>query len=213
MYLLIMGAPGSGKGTMSEKICVEYGIAHISTGDLLRQAVKSGSLIGQKAHEYMSQGLLVPDDIIHDIIVDYLKANPTKGFLMDGYPRTIEQAKDLDDICKSLNIKIDYVIVLDLLDEVIEKRITGRRVCKDCGTIYHIDTKPSKREGICDQCGGELYIRSDDTIESLRVRLIEYEKSTKPLINYYKDHIDVIHIDGDGTPEKVFEAIKGALSS
>ena len=211
MYLLIMGAPGSGKGTMSEKICLEYGIAHISTGDLLREAARSGSPVGQKAQEYMSQGLLVPDDIIHDIISEFLKANPAKGFLMDGYPRTIEQAHDLDDICKSLDIKIDYVIVLDLLDEVIEKRITGRRVCKNCGTIYHIDTKPSKIEGICDECGGELYIRSDDTIESLRVRLLEYEKSTKPLIDYYKDSTAVIHIDGDGTIEEVFAAIREAL--
>ena len=213
MYLLIMGAPGSGKGTMSEMICVEYDIAHISTGNLLREAARSGSPVGQKAQEYMSQGLLVPDDIIHDIIIEHLKANPAKGFLMDGYPRTIEQAKDLDDICKSLDIKIDYVIVLDILDEVIEKRITGRRVCRDCGTIYHIDTKPARKEGVCDKCGGELYIRSDDTIESLRIRLKEYEKSTKPLIDYYKDRTAVIHIDGDGTPDKVFATIKEALGS
>ena len=213
MYLLIMGAPGSGKGTMSEKICVEYGIAHISTGDLLREAVKSGSPVGQKAQEYMSRGLLVPDDIIHDVIIERLKTEPQKGFLMDGYPRTIEQAQDLDDICKTLDITIDYVIVLDLLDEVIEKRITGRRVCKNCGAIYHIDTKPAKQEGVCDVCGGELYTRSDDTIASLRVRLKEYEKSTKPLIDYYKDHTAVVHIDGDGTVEEVFAAIKEALQS
>ncbi len=213
MHLLIMGAPGSGKGTMSKKISYEYDIAHISTGDLLREAVKSGSPVGLKAKGYMSQGLLVPDTIIHDIIVERLAKDGDKGFLMDGYPRTLEQAQDLDDICKSLDIEIDHVIALDLPDEVIEKRITGRRVCKDCGTIYHIDTKPSKKVGVCDVCGGELYTRADDTLESLRVRLSEYEKSTKPLIDYYKDHTSIIHINGDGSIEEVFGAIKEALGA
>lgn len=212
MNLLIMGAPGSGKGTMSEKIIEEYGLLHISTGDLLRSAVKAKTAIGLKAQEYMSQGHLVPDEIIHDLISECLaKDDSKKGFLMDGYPRTLAQAKDLDNICQRLDLKIDMIIQLDLQEEVIAKRITGRRVCKSCGAIYHIDTNPSRVAGVCDECGGELYTRSDDTLESLKIRLAEYESSTRPLLEYYRDHVRIAHIDGDGTIDSVFALIKDVL--
>lgn len=212
MNLLIMGAPGSGKGTMSEKIIEEYGLLHISTGDLLRSAVKAKTAIGLKAQEYMSQGHLVPDEIIHDLISECLaKDDSKKGFLMDGYPRTLAQAKDLDNICQRLDLKIDMIIQLDLQEEVIAKRITGRRVCKSCGAIYHIDTNPSRVAGVCDECGGELYTRSDDTLESLKIRLTEYESSTRPLLEYYRDHVRIAHIDGDGTIDSVFALIKDVL--
>lgn len=212
MNLLIMGAPGSGKGTMSERLCKEYELLHISTGDLLREAVKSQSEVGLKAKDYMDKGLLVPDEVIHQIIFERLKKDDAKkGFLMDGYPRTLAQAEDLDSLCKDLGIKIDTILQLDLDEEVIAKRITGRRVCKNCGTTYHISNNPSKVEGVCDVCGGELYTRGDDTLESLKTRLSEYEKSTKPLLDYYRDHVSVKHIDGDGTIDEVFTLIKGAL--
>ncbi len=212
MNLLIMGAPGSGKGTMSERLCKEYELLHISTGDLLREAVKSQSEVGLKAKDYMDKGLLVPDEVIHQIIFERLKKDDAKkGFLMDGYPRTLAQAEDLDGLCKDLGIKIDAILQLDLDEEVIAKRITGRRVCKNCGTTYHISNNPSKVEGVCDVCGGELYTRGDDTLESLKTRLCEYEKSTKPLLDYYRDHVSIEHIDGDGTIDEVFTLIKGAL--
>lgn len=212
MNLLIMGAPGSGKGTMSEKICDKYQIEHISTGDLLREAVKSGSEVGKKANEYMRQGLLVPDGIIHQIIVERLSNDESKkGFLMDGYPRTLAQAEDLDSILKELDIKLDCIIQLNLDFDILAKRITGRRVCKKCGAIYHISNKPSKVAGVCDICGGELYTRQDDTIESLKVRLGEYEKSTKPLLDYYSDHVKIENIQADGTPEEVFALIESVL--
>ena len=212
MNLLIMGAPGSGKGTMSERICQEFGILHISTGDLLREAVQSGSELGKKANDYMSKGLLVPDEIIHDIIVDRLsKDDAKKGYLMDGYPRTIAQAVDLDKILKKLNMKIDRIIQLDLAHEVIAERITGRRVCEGCGTIYHIKNKPPKVDGVCDLCGSKLYTRSDDTLESLKVRLSEYEKSTKPLLDHYADLVKIEEIDGDGSVDEVFHKIEDVL--
>ncbi len=212
MNLLIMGAPGSGKGTMSERIIAEYDLLHISTGDLLRQAVKEKTPTGLKAQEYMSQGHLVPDEIIHDLISWRLSQDDAKkGFLMDGYPRTLAQAKDLDNICQRLNIKLDMIIQLDLDEEVIAKRITGRRVCKNCGAIYHIDTKPSKVAGVCDECGGELYTRADDTLESLKVRLAEYEESTRPLLDHYEGQVKIERIDGDGTIDSVFASIKSIL--
>ncbi len=212
MNLLIMGAPGSGKGTMSERIIAEYDLLHISTGDLLRQAVKEKTPTGLKAQEYMSQGHLVPDEIIHDLISWRLSQDDAKkGFLMDGYPRTLAQAKDFDNICQRLNIKLDMIIQLDLDEEVIAKRITGRRVCKNCGAIYHIDTKPSKVAGVCDECGGELYTRADDTLESLKVRLAEYEESTRPLLDHYDGQVKIERIDGDGTIDSVFASIKSIL--
>ena len=212
MNLLIMGAPGSGKGTMSERIIAEYDLLHISTGDLLRQAVKEKTPTGLKAQEYMSQGHLVPDEIIHDLISWRLSQDDAKkGFLMDGYPRTLAQAKDFDNICQRLNIKLDMIIQLDLDEEVIAKRITGRRVCKNCGAIYHIDTKPSKVAGVCDECGGELYTRADDTLESLKVRLAEYEESTRPLLDHYEGQVKIERIDGDGTIDSVFASIKSIL--
>ena len=212
MNLLIMGAPGSGKGTMSEKIIEEYGLLHISTGDLLRQAVKDKTPTGLKAQEYMSKGRLVPDEIIHDLISQRLSQDDAKkGFLMDGYPRTLAQAKDLDNICHRLSITIDMIIQLDLDEEVIARRITGRRVCRNCGAIYHIETRPSKAADICDECGGPLYTRSDDTLESLKVRLAEYEDSTKPLLGHYNGKVSIERIDGDGTIDSVFASIKEVL--
>ena len=212
MNLLIVGAPGTGKGTMSELLIKAYDFSHISTGDMLRSAISAKSPLGLKAQSYMDEGKLVPDDLIHDLIVERLSQDDIKkGFLLDGYPRTLAQAEDLDHILKRLGLKIDAVIDLNVDEEVLSKRITGRRVCKDCGSIFHIDTHPSQKEGVCDNCGGELYQRHDDTLESLKTRLDAYHQSTQKVVDYYLEKGLVHMIDANDKPEAVFEKIQEVL--
>ena len=215
MNLLIMGAPGTGKGTMSKLIVETFGVKHVSTGDMLRAAVSEGTEVGLKAQEYMTKGALVPDEIIHDIIVEYLgNADLGNGFLFDGYPRTYAQAVDLDEILKQLKLKIDLVINLNVDEQVLADRITCRRICKDCGEIYNLKNKPSKVEGVCDVCGGQLYQRKDDTLESLTTRLEEYHKNTEPVIEYYEKAGLVRQINGDqGSADKVFEEVKSVIEA
>lgn len=187
MNILIMGAPGTGKGTMSQLIKEHYDVVHVSTGDMLRQAVENKTTLGLKVQEYMSAGALVPDEVIHNIILERLaKDDIKKGFLFDGYPRTVKQAIDLDEILGKLNMNIDCIINLDVDVEILKERITGRRTCRNCKEIYHIKNMPPKVEGTCDLCGGELITREDDTLEALMKRLDEYYASTKPVIDYMK---------------------------
>lgn len=212
MNLLIIGAPGAGKGTMSDLILKNFNLVHVSTGDMLRGAVKNGTPVGLKAQEYMNKGALVPDEIIHDIIVErFSQDDIDNGFLFDGYPRTRTQAEDLDVILKQLNKKIDCVINLDIEDEVLIKRITGRRLCPTCGEIYNIYSKAPKVEGKCDKCGSDLRQRKDDNLESLTVRLEEYHKNTQPVIEYYKAMGIVKHVDGSRNADDVFNDIKTIL--
>ncbi|MDO4500420.1 MAG: adenylate kinase [Erysipelotrichaceae bacterium] len=212
MNLLIIGAPGTGKGTMSALIKEEFPIVHISTGDMLREAIANETNIGKIANHYISNGQLVPDDVIHGIIVERLGKDDIKnGFLFDGYPRTQNQAIDLDEILKSLNINLDKVLYLDIDDEVLKTRITGRRLCSKCNEIYHVVSKPSKVEGVCDICGGELIQRADDTLESLVNRLEAYHGMTQPVIEYYEKQGLVTRINADQAPAKVFADIKDAL--
>lgn len=214
MNLLIIGAPGTGKGTMSSLIVDEYKVVHVSTGDMLREAVANKTEVGLKANEYMTKGQLVPDSVIHDIISERLAKDDIKqGFLFDGYPRTYEQALDLAEILKGLNMQIDCVINLNLDEEILKKRITGRRVCSKCKEIYHIESKPSKVEGVCDKCGGELIQRKDDTLESLSTRLDAYHASTKPVIDYYQQLGLVKDVNADQKPEEVFADIKAILGA
>lgn len=214
MNLLIIGAPGTGKGTMSNKIIESYNVVHISTGDMLRESIANGRPIGLKAQEYMNAGKLVPDEIIHGIIVERLKENDiAQGFLMDGYPRTLDQAKDLTTILDECGKKIDLVINLNVDEEILKERITGRRLCKNCGEIYHIKNKPTKVENICDKCGHELSIRKDDTLESLTIRLDEYHNNTQPVIEYYKEQNLVVDVDASLAVDKVFEAVSTAIES
>ena len=212
MNLLIIGAPGAGKGTMSDLILKNYDIVHVSTGDMLRSAVKNGTPVGLAAQEYMNKGALVPDSIIHDIIVERLSMDDVnKGFLFDGYPRTEVQAVDLTDILDKLNKKIDCVINLEIEDEELIKRITGRRLCPTCGEIYNIYSKAPQAEGKCDKCGADLTQRKDDNLESLSVRLAEYHKNTQPLIEYYQKMDLVKSVNAKGSAQEVFAGIKEIL--
>ena len=212
MNILIIGAPGTGKGTMSNLIVDKYHVFHISTGDMLRHAVALKTEVGLKAQEYMEAGKLVPDEIIHGVILERLKEDDIKdGFLMDGYPRNLRQAEDLEGILKDLGMHIDVVLDLNVDEEVLKERITGRRVCKNCGAIYHIKNNPPQKENTCDLCGGELYTRKDDTLESLVTRLAEYHQNTKPLIDHYQKQGLVKEIDASLKVEEVFEAVSETL--
>lgn len=212
MNLLIVGAPGVGKGTMSRFLVAHYKLVHVSTGDMLREAIKEKTPVGLKAQEYMSKGMLVPDEIIHDIIIERLSKNDiNRGFLFDGYPRTLAQAIDLSNILNQLNKKIDGVLNLQLNDEIITKRITGRRTCPSCGSIFNVYYNKEKVDGVCDNCGSELVTREDDNLESLKSRLEEFYKNTKPVVEYYDKQNIVFNINADQDKEAEFKDIQKVL--
>lgn len=212
MNLLIIGAPGVGKGTMSRFLVAHHKLVHVSTGDMLRQAIADQTPVGMLAKTHMDKGELVPDEVIHSIIVERLKQDDIKrGFLFDGYPRTVNQAIDLDKILSELNMKIDAVLNLQIDDEVVVKRITGRRTCNKCGTIYNIYFDPPKVEGICNNCGDTLQMRSDDNPESLKIRLSEFHKNTQPVIEYYEKQNLVHGINADQDRESEFADIQKIL--
>ncbi|MDO4701998.1 MAG: adenylate kinase [Erysipelotrichaceae bacterium] len=212
MNLLIMGPAGSGKGTMSEKIKQKYQLAHISTGDMLREAVKKQTALGLEALNYMNAGKLVPDTLINSMVDERIKQDDTKvGFLMDGFPRTLVQAEAFDEILQANNKNIDCVINLVVDFEVLADRITGRRLCKSCGSIYHIKNKPSKVEGVCDVCGNNLVQRSDDTVEQLEIRLQEHKKNTEPVLEYYRKQGLVVDIQAGKPVDEIFKDIERAI--
>ena len=212
MNLLIMGGPGAGKGTMSEKILEKYNILHISTGDIFRSEIKAQTELGLLAKSYIDKGLLVPDDVTNKMVKSYLeKTDHANGYLLDGYPRTIDQAKVFNALVTRTELEIDKVIYLRIPFEVLAERVTGRRICNDCKTIFHIKNKPSKVEGICDECGGTLTQRKDDTLESLTVRVEEYKKLTAPLLFYYSEKNLVATVNADQSIEKVWEDVQKAL--
>lgn len=214
MNLLIIGAPGAGKGTMSNFLIDQYNLVHISTGDMLREAMRNQTPLGLKVKECMDSGMLVSDEIIHDIIVERLnKDDIQNGFLFDGYPRTVAQAIDLESILKQLNKKIDAVLNLQLSDDVIIKRITGRRTCSKCGAIYNVYFNAPKTENICDVCAEALNKRGDDNEESLKVRLSEFNKNTKPVVDFYEKQNIVYNIDAaqdvDGELKDIQKVLEG----
>lgn len=214
MNILIMGGPGAGKGTMSEKIVEEYKINHISTGDIFRSEIGKQTELGMKAKGYMDQGLLVPDEVTNAMVKSYLERLDNKnGFLLDGYPRTIDQAKAFDEMSKGTSLVIDKVLALDISLDELAARVTGRRLCRGCSEIYHVTNKPSQKEGICDKCGGELYQRKDDTVESLKVRLEEYRTSTMPVLEYYRMQGLVSMIDASQSIEDVWNDTRKALEA
>ena len=209
---VLLGPPGAGKGTQAVRLVEKYEIPHISTGDIFRKNIKEGTELGQKAQEYMSAGALVPDELVVDLVKDRLQQDDCKnGFLLDGFPRTIFQAEKLDEFLSESNLKMDIVINLKVEKEALIKRLTGRRVCKDCGASYHIVNIPPKKEGVCDICGGELIQRKDDNIETVENRINVYEEQTAPLIGYYKEAGSLVDFDGEASLDEVFDAIVQAI--
>lgn len=197
MNILFMGPPGAGKGTQAVRIADEFEVPHISTGDAFRLAMKQGTALGLKAKQFVDQGLLVPDDVTIGIVRERLQqADCEKGFLLDGFPRTISQAEALDDILASMNRKLDHVIDLKVDRDQLLARLTGRRICKSCGSTYHVIFNPPRQEGVCDKCSGELYQRSDDTEEKVGTRLDEYINKTAPLLDYYRTKGLLRQVDG-----------------
>ena len=213
MKLLIMGPPGAGKGTQAEKIVKEFAIVHISTGDMFRAALKNQTPLGLKAKEYMDKGELVPDEVVIAMVEERISApDCAKGFLLDGFPRTIPQAEALDKKLAEMGITLNGVINIEVPREDLIARLTGRRVCRQCGATYHVKFNPPKTEGVCDACGGELYQRSDDSLETVTNRLDVYEAQTAPLKEYYAKTGLLINIDGTKSIEEVFSSIKDALT-
>lgn len=208
-----MGPAGAGKGTMSDLILKEYDIPHISTGDMLRDNVRNNTELGNLAKSYMDAGNLVPDDVIIAMVEKRLQEDDCqKGYLLDGFPRTLVQAEAFEKIENKIGKPVECVIALEVGFDRLVERITGRRICPKCGAIYHIHNKPSKIEGICDVCGSELTQRKDDTVEQLTVRMDGYEKSTKPVIDFYDKRGIVSYIDASQETAAVFEKVKEALS-
>lgn len=213
MNILIMGPAGAGKGTMSDLILKEYDIPHISTGDMLRENVRNNTELGLTAKSYMESGRLVPDDVINAMVEKRLQEDDCqKGYLLDGFPRTLVQAQAFEKISEKIGKPVECVLALEVDFDVLKERITGRRVCPKCGAIYHIHNFPSKVEGICDICGSELKQRSDDTVEKLTQRMEEYENSTKPVIDFFENKNVVKHLNAAEKPEIVFGKIQEALN-
>lgn len=212
MKIIMLGAPGAGKGTQAKKIAEKYGIPHISTGDIFRANIKNGTELGKKAKTYMDQGLLVPDELVVDLVVDRVgQDDAEKGYVLDGFPRTIPQAEALDKALEAIHEKVDFAINVDVPDENIINRMSGRRACVNCGGTYHIVYAPAKKEGVCDACGGELVLRDDDKPETVKKRLDVYHEQTQPLIDYYNKKDILVDIDGTQEMSEVFDAIVKVL--
>jgi adenylate kinase len=207
--LVLMGLPGAGKGTQAEKIVGKYGIPHISTGDMFRAAMKEGTELGLQAKSFMDKGELVPDEVTIGIVRERLSKNDCqKGFLLDGFPRTVPQAAALEKLLTDLNRKIDFVINIDVDKDILMERLTGRRICKDCGATYHLIFNPPAEEDTCDRCGGELYQRADDNAETVQNRLDVNIKQQEPLLNFYEEKGYLRSIDGQQDITKVFADIE-----
>ncbi len=212
MKIIMLGAPGAGKGTQAKKIAAKYDIPHISTGDIFRANIKNGTELGNKAKTYMDQGLLVPDDLVVDLVVDRVKQDDcAKGYVLDGFPRTIPQAEALDKALAAIGEKMDYAIDVDVPDENIVHRMSGRRACVGCGATYHLEYAPTKTEGICDACGKELILRDDDKPETVKKRLGVYHEQTQPLIDYYTNAGILKTVDGTVDINVVFQTIVDIL--
>ena len=208
MNLILMGAPGAGKGTQAEKISAKWNIPAISTGDMLRAAIREGTDLGKTAKGYMDAGALVPDDVVIGIIRDYLASDVCKnGFILDGFPRSIPQAEALD----GMGVKIDVVLSIEVDDETIIERMSGRRICSGCGASYHVKYKPSEKENVCDKCGASLYIRNDDAAETVKNRLDTYHNQTEPLKTYYDNKGILVTVKGQEKVEDTTALVFAAL--
>lgn len=214
MKIIMLGAPGAGKGTQAKRIAAKYGIPHISTGDIFRANIKNGTELGKKAKEYMDQGLLVPDELVVDLVIDRFKQpDCEKGYVLDGFPRTIPQAKALDEALAKNNDAVQYAIDVDVPDEEIISRMSGRRACVNCGGTYHVVTIPPKQEGICDVCSAALVLRDDDQPETVKKRLNVYHEQTQPLIEYYQGKGILKSVDGTKIMDVIFDEIVKILEA
>jgi len=210
--IVLLGPPGAGKGTQAKFLQEKFGACQISTGDILRRAVAEQTPLGKKASGYIQSGSLVPDDIIVDLVAEKLKDRDCeKGFVLDGFPRTVPQAESLEEILKCRNLALDCVLSVEVPQRVIVDRLAGRRTCKSCGDLYHIVFDPPQKEGVCNQCGGELYQREDDREETIVTRLSVYESQTAPLVSYYRGRGVLREIDGVGRVEDIARRIAHVL--
>jgi adenylate kinase len=207
MRLILLGAPGAGKGTQCKRIVARYGLSHLSSGDILRQERAKHSELGNKAQEYMDSGALVPDELIVEMMAGAIENAPESGFVLDGFPRTVNQAIELDKYLTQSDNKIDLIVNLTIDDEIVLSRMTGRRSCPQCGAVYHIDNLKPKVEGICDNDGTELVQRADDTAEVVANRLETYHQQTEPVADYYKENGDVYNIEADKAVDLVTDLI------
>ncbi len=212
MIVILLGPPGAGKGTQAERIIDHHKLTHVSTGDILRSSVKKGTELGNKAKEFMDKGELVSDDIIIGIVEERLKEPDCKsGALLDGFPRTVVQARSLDKVLEKMERSIKAVIYIDVDEEEIISRLTGRRICRECGASYHLKFNPPQVRNVCDQCGGGLYQREDDSFETVKQRISVYQEQTEPLINYYEKNNLLEKVDGNQDIDEVFKEIKKIL--
>lgn len=213
MNIFIMGAPGSGKGTFSSRIKEEFNLNHISTGDIFRENISKGTELGLQAKAYSEKGLLVPDEITNKMVKDFLSTLEDKknGYLLDGYPRTLDQAKAFEEMTNGTDLAVEKIVVMDIPFDELTRRITGRRTCKKCGAIYNIYSKPPKVEETCDCCHTPLTQRKDDNAESLKVRLDEYSKNTEPVISYYEEKGMVSKVDASKSIDEIWPVLKEIL--
>jgi len=215
MIIVLLGGPGSGKGTQAKKLINKLGIPQISTGDIFRAALKEGTPMGLKAKTYMDKGDLVPDDVVIGVVEErFSKPDLDKGFMLDGFPRTVPQAEALDEMMSRLGKSIDYAVLVDVPDEELVSRLSGRYTCRnsDCGTMFHVMFNAPKTEGVCDKCGSELYQRDDDTEKTARDRLAVYNKQTAPVSDYYAKQSLLRRVEGVGPIEEVYARIENALT-
>ena len=212
MNIILLGPPGAGKGTQAKRMIDKYGIPQISTGDMLRAALKEGTPLGLEAKKYMDKGALVPDSVVIGLVKERIQQkDAAKGYMLDGFPRNVSQAEALDNMLGELNQKIDDVVCIEVPNDELVGRLTGRRTCRNCGAGYHVMFDPPKKEGVCDKCGGELYQRDDDNETTVKSRLKVYEDQTAPLIDYYSKQSKLRRINGVGDMEEIFGRITSVL--
>jgi len=214
MRLLFLGPPGAGKGTQARELAREWDVPQVATGDMLREAMSSGTALGREAKQYYDKGNLVPDDVILRMVAERLRQpDAAKGFILDGFPRTIAQADGLAKMLDEIGQKLDAVIYLDVSEPELVRRLTGRRLCRNCQSPYHVVSAPPQREGVCDKCGGELYQRVDDSDATVRNRLQVYETQTSPLLDYYRQRGLLRTVSGEGAVEKIRQALREAAGA